>query len=85
MPVGWALRANGPILTGHILTFRGQAGIGAEQLQASLRPGTRIMSDVPPEVRTEFEEWLDDYIEQYRKAISRILRRGRDTPKSPAK
>jgi hypothetical protein len=29
---------------------------------------------VPPEVRKEFEQWLDGYIEQYRKAIDRLLR-----------
>jgi hypothetical protein len=32
------------------------------------------MADVPPEVRKEFEDWLDDYAKQYRKAIDRIMR-----------
>jgi hypothetical protein len=45
----------------------------------------RGMADVPPEVRKEFEKWLDDYIEQYRKAIDRLLRRqGRVTRQSAA-
>jgi sugar-specific transcriptional regulator TrmB len=42
------------------------------------------MADVPPEVRKEFEKWLDDYIEQYRKAIDRLLR-SRDRRSSQAR
>jgi hypothetical protein len=32
---------------------------------------------VPPEVRKEFGQWLDGYIEQYRKAIDRLLKAAR--------